>query len=437
MASIASRLVLGGFYDTVLVRFVGEIGIKSERVRRRLVDRLAACVKNQLDRRQVRGSSLSITHARLFLAIKDQGDVDAVHEILQRIPGIRSFSYCTALPLDLPTIHDRAVALSRLLLREGGSFAVRVTREGEHGFTSQALARDVGSSIFEALKDSHPRVELTTPDVTVYIEVRDSTVVLYHEKHDGFGGMPRDISSPVLGCVGLASRSWEACQRVIKRGSSLHPVLLHRAGAGDLPAPGTESASDLVGALNADRVTIAHVFQMLDMQEENLVRITVVPMTDEIAEWLETELVPADSQAVASVLGIMVPALLHARTHYESAGLDFKAIVSDYTASSVAGGPAGALRWIQAVSIAVEATMPAGVPALPLLFPLMPGGMDDAAQAGITVGDAVPSCSDGTLLELLRQPSTRNELLVFLQRAVDQRRVLKFDMVSRRFLSRG
>ncbi len=440
MASNASRLVLGGFYDTIVVRFVGEIGIKSEKVRRRLIDHLAKCIGNQLERKRAHGFTLSITHARLFLAIKDPADVEVVHELLPRIPGIHSFSYCTVLPVDLAMIHGRAVALARLLLREGMSFAVRVVRDGTHEFTSQSLARDVGSSIYETLKNLHLRVNLKSPDVTVCIEVRDKAALLYHEKHDGFGGMPRDISSPVLGCVGLASASWDACRGMLKRGSNLHPVLLHRRGPGSAAGPDPVDADAIAGALNADPDTIGRIFQMLDMQEENLVRVTVVPMTSELAEWLEHDLVPSDSQAVATVLGIVVPALVYACVFSESAGtprrsMDFRAIVSEYTGQTAGGSSAGALRWIQAASAAVEAMMPAGIPALPLLFPLMPDRMAGGDREAITTREAVPTCAEGTMLELLTQPATREELLSILQRAVDQRRVLQFDMIERRFLS--
>nr|MDO8084415.1 THUMP domain-containing protein [Candidatus Sigynarchaeum springense] len=440
MASNASRLVLDGFYDTILVRFVGEIGIKSEKVRRRLIDRLAACIGNQLERKRVRGFLLSITHARLFLAIKDPGGVAAVHELLQRIPGIHSFSYCSVFPLDPGKVHDRAVALARLLLKEGRSFAVRVTREGTHEFTSQALARDVGSSILENLKDTRPRVDLTRPDITIYIEVRDSTALIYHEKHDGFGGMPRDVSSPVLGSVGLASTSWEACHRVIKRGSNLHPVLLRPLKAPAMSIHDPAGAADFSSLLNEDPEIVGKMFQLLDVQEDNRVRVTVVPIPSELLEWIEHELIPVDSEAIATFLGIVVPALVHARVHSGSTrtrrkAMDFKAIVSDY-AGRHAGGSTGALRWIQAASTAVEAMMPAGVPALPIIFPLMPGGTIDADQEAITAGEAVPSCADGTLLELLGRPATREELLALLQHAVDQRRAVQFDMIERRFVSR-
>jgi len=105
--------------------------------------------------------------------------------------------------------------------------------------------------------------------------------------------------------------------------------------------------------------------------------------------------------------------------------MDFKAIVSEYSGRPAGGGSAGALRWIQAASTAVEAMMPVGVPALPLLFPLMPGGMADGDRAAITAGDAVLTGREGSLLELLGQPTTRARLLSLLQRVVDQRRIVQ------------
>ncbi|MEX2717553.1 MAG: THUMP domain-containing protein [Candidatus Sigynarchaeum springense] len=441
MSSNASRLLLGGFYDTILVRFVGEIGIKSEKVRRRLINRLATCIKNQLERKRILGLSISITHARLFLSIKDPSSVEAVHEILQRIPGIHSFSYCAVLQLDLERVHERAVSLARLLFQEAASFAVRVTRDGTHEFSSQSLARDVGSTILDSLSDMHPRVDLTTPAVTIYIEVRDTTVLLYHEKHDGFGGMPRDVSSPVLGCIGLAPASWEACGLVIKRGANLHPVFLHRIGLMDAHASTTIDTKALAEALNADPGIVSQVFQLLDMQEENLVRITIVPITKEIDEWLAHEHVSSNSRAVAAVLGLMIPALVHARVLSHSAGrprkaMDFKAIVSEYAPHPFAESSPGALEWIQTLGTAVETMMPAGLPALPILFPLIPGRMATDDRAVIPSSNAMFTRDDKILFDLLRRPSTRDELSILLRRAVDQQRVLQFDMINRRFLSR-
>lgn len=444
MASNASRLVLGGFYDTILVRYVGEIGIKSEKVRRRLKDRLAKCITNQLSRKQAPGFSLSVTHARIFLSIEDPRDIAAVHELLQRIPGIHSFSYCKVLPIDLPVIHERAVALARLLLDAGKSFAVRVTREGTHPFTSQSLARDLGSSIHEALGDLHVTVDLTKPDVTVHVEVRDGTALLYHETHDGFGGMPRDVSSPVLGCVGMVDESWEACQRVIKRGSNVHLVLTRWVNENDGGAnkePGRLEVDDIVRALNADSRLVERVFHVLDMQEENLVRITVVPLHASIATLLERAGIPAGSRVIASFLGMAVPAFMHARVFTMSAGaprksMDFKAIVSEWSCVEGQEGTNGTLHAIQAMVDAITRMVPKDVPPLPLLFPLVPTVFGQVPEASGVITATPDPCVADVLLEMLRHPASRDEFRSVLERAVDQRRVVRFDMIERRFLSR-
>jgi hypothetical protein len=445
MASNTSRFVLGdkilgGFYDTILVRYSGEIGIKSEQVRHRFVDHLAKNIRNHLERKHAHGFILSLTHARLFLSIaeKESGNVGIVHGFLQQIPGVHSFSYCISFPLDIDQLKTRAVALARLLLKEGTSFAVRATREGTHAFTSQEISRDVGGHVFEALAGLHPRVDLATPDVTIFIEIRDDVAILYHQKYDGLGGMPRDISSPVLGCVGLVDGSWEACGNVIRRGANLHLVILYDFH--DVTDRTAVDVQEIVSRLNADKRLVDHVFQLLDFQQDNQVRITTVPFTAECASFLTSMIVPKDAPAVASFLNVVIPSLIHSRICISSSGAprsanDFKAIVSEFDRAG--HGSSEGLRWIQAANTAVASMMPAGVQPLPILLPLIAAKATVLNREAVKCDEAIPSCPAGTLLDLITRPATREQLLVILQRAVDQRQIVRFDMIERCFLSRA
>lgn len=58
------------------------------------------------------------------------------------------------------------------------TFAVRVTRNGEHDFTSTDVARQAGQRIVEAIEKTTgttPDVDLDTPDVVFRLEIRDDT----------------------------------------------------------------------------------------------------------------------------------------------------------------------------------------------------------------------------------------------------------------------
>nr|MDO8113597.1 THUMP domain-containing protein [Candidatus Sigynarchaeota archaeon] len=435
MESIASRLTLNGFYSTVLIRFSGEIGIKSIQVRRRLLDRLIINIKNQLVRKHIPGYDLDLTHARFFLHFPDTINIAAVNEFLQLIPGIHSFSYCVAFPLSMDGIFAQVTALGKLLLKEGITFAVRVTREGKHEFTSQELAAKVGEHVLEAFLGIHARVNLTDPTVTFFLEVRDDRVLLYHEKHSGLGGLPRDVSSPVLGSIGLVDRSWNVCSHVLKRGANLHLVLIYDFGkknSNEIRIP-----EKLVEKLNDDSILLDHLFGLLDYQEDNRVQLSVVPLSGGFLDYCSAMLLSIRDPVVAAFLQILILNLINASERIDKEkgdekASDFKAIVSEFNdigQDSVIG-----LRWMHHAGEAVEAMLPAGVKALPLLFPSIVDSAPISKAQGITSGNTPPNCAAGTLMDIMQRSTTRDDFKNILYEMVQQRRIINFDLVQRHFI---
>jgi hypothetical protein len=192
--------------------------------------------------------------------------------------------------------------------------------------------------------------------------------------------------------------------------------------------------------LNTDKHLVDHVFQLLDFQQDNQVRITTVPFTAECASFLTSMIVPKDAPAVASFLNIVIPSLIHARINISSSGAprsanDFKAIVSEFDRAG--HGSSEGLRWIQAANTVVASMMPAGVQPLPILLPLIAAKATFLNREAVKCEESIPSCPAGTLLDLVTRPATREQLLVILQRAVDQRQIVRFDMIERCFLSRA
>ena len=75
------------------------------------------------------------------------------------------------------------------LLREGfigedTRFAIKCRRVGNHDFTSQEMAAFCGSVV---VKKVGCPVDLTNPELKIYVEVRDDEAFIYHEKIDGPG----------------------------------------------------------------------------------------------------------------------------------------------------------------------------------------------------------------------------------------------------------
>jgi len=77
-----------------------------------------------------------------------------------------------------------------------------VTRVGTHPYTSQDVAVQIGSDI---LQSTHAKVDLNTPDLQLFIEIRGKNSFLFTEKIKGTGGLPMGTQGRVLALVSKPS----------------------------------------------------------------------------------------------------------------------------------------------------------------------------------------------------------------------------------------
>ncbi|MFX0100325.1 MAG: THUMP domain-containing protein [Candidatus Hodarchaeota archaeon] len=294
MGNESEALTLNGFYDTVLVRFTGEIGIKSERVRKRLLNSLLSHLKNMLKRRGIGGHELTKTRARIYIKPAELVQFPIIHEMLKHIPGVYSYSYCRFTDADLESMMEAVTRLGKLLWEEGDRFAIRVKREGKHEFSSQDVERAIGSHVLENFGELGLKVNLDEPKKTVFLEIRQDRVAVYHQKFLGFGGMPRDNVPYVVGCVGLSENNWMAVKSIIKRGARLFPVLVLR----DLG----KIKNDLVEFLNGKKQFIEKMHDLLDIQENNKVPLFLLVVPEGLREILDANGIKHDSKEVTLLL---------------------------------------------------------------------------------------------------------------------------------------
>jgi thiamine biosynthesis protein ThiI len=162
-----------------LIRY-GEIGLKSAPVRRRMERALARNIRAALQKNKIK-SRVTISYSRLFLETSSPKAV----AILKNTFGIVSFSPVIACPAGMEEIKSLAISLARK--RKFRTFAVKARRTGTHPFTSREINEAVGEAIRKSLKK---KVNLSKPDLTLHIEVRDSRAYLYTRKIPGLGGFP-------------------------------------------------------------------------------------------------------------------------------------------------------------------------------------------------------------------------------------------------------
>lgn len=198
----------------------GEIGVKSPKTRRKFENRLMKNIKTGLE------CDLKNYNGRIILNTNQ--DDETVQNILNRVFGIVSYSPVYETITDKKNISQLIEQLITDSIKqekfdpEKQTFAVKCRRVGEHDFSSQEMAGYVGSVIVNL---TNAKVNLSIPDFTVYIEVRDEKTYVYFEKIKGLGGLPVGSQGRVVCLISGGIDSPVAAFQMLKRGCAI--TLLH------------------------------------------------------------------------------------------------------------------------------------------------------------------------------------------------------------------
>ena len=227
-------------YDLIIARY-GEIGLKSPKIRsrfeRRLVKNIKATFECEVDRNQ----------GRIYIHPKD---FDEGIEKLNRVFGVVSYSPAISTYANYDDIDDTLSTYTQELideniLDEDTKFAIKCRRVGTHDFTSQEMAAHCGGVVRNVVLAP---VDLTNPDLTIFIEIRDGDAYIYHEKIKGPGGLPLGTQGKVVVLLSSGIDSPVAAYLMMKRGCEV--VALH---CNNDPFSGpkvTENFNALVDQLN-------------------------------------------------------------------------------------------------------------------------------------------------------------------------------------------
>ena len=170
---------------SILVRYA-ELGLKSRSVRRRFESILVDNLMTSLANAGLEGL-VTTEYGRIFVEVDD---AERASKALARVFGVSSVSSVARCSSDMGEMKFRIAELSRPLLQREQSFAVRARRAGTHPYTSVDLGRELGSAVFLANEEKGVRVDLTDPDVEIYVEVRDRKAYFFSSYIPGPGGLP-------------------------------------------------------------------------------------------------------------------------------------------------------------------------------------------------------------------------------------------------------
>lgn len=196
-----------------LVRY-GELGLKSPQVKKRFQKTLKSNIEDAFLKEGVQAIT-SWDWGRIYLHTDEDQKAE---DILKKIFGISSFSKVIETSSSIPEICDAAAEFSRDITPPGSSFAVRARRTGDHEFTSQDVAAEVGSAILAA--NENISVNLNQPDEEIFVEVRYNRTFIFNEKIQGPGGFPVGTQGRALALIS-DKKSVYAAWLMMKRGCTM------------------------------------------------------------------------------------------------------------------------------------------------------------------------------------------------------------------------
>jgi len=180
----------------LLVRY-GELALKSPPVRREFEGALRRNILDQFLREGLAGRIRS-DRGHLYVETED-GARGA--SLLRRVFGVTSVSVVEDVPTDPAGIAARLLELAAPRLQRGTRFAVRARRTGQHPFTSQQLAGDLGGAVLDRFADRELKVDLEHPEVELFVEVRGPRTYLYFDRFAGPGGLPLGVAGRLVALV--------------------------------------------------------------------------------------------------------------------------------------------------------------------------------------------------------------------------------------------
>lgn len=214
-------------YNLILIRYNGEIWLKSEKVRARMLRVLMENIKMALVRAGVKFNKyhLSKDSTRIFYFFNTQ-DIPAALQVLRKVFGIYSMSPALRTTSNLKNITERAIEVGTEIFQKNDSFALRVKRGGKHDFTSQDIAVKVGQAVKDHFLELNITVNLTHPSKVIYIEARDEFAYVFSDEiYTEWDGMPIEGDKKIIAMDIGRLEDLLGAFLLTRRGAEIYPIL--------------------------------------------------------------------------------------------------------------------------------------------------------------------------------------------------------------------
>ncbi len=144
---------------------------------------------------------------------------EKIDKRLRFFPGIEYFAHGVECNLDIDTIKKECLNFIEAV----ETFKIKTKRSNKtYGLTSMEVNELVGEYI---VKKKGLKVDLETPDVTIYIEICKKKIYIYNKKIKGIGGLPISVSGKLVSLISGDIDSPVASYFLMKRGAQV--IFIH------------------------------------------------------------------------------------------------------------------------------------------------------------------------------------------------------------------
>lgn len=212
--------------DLLLIRY-SEIGIKSDKVRKRMEIRLIDQIRYFFKKEGLTIISITRIGGRIILFINPE-ELARAATILQYVIGVHSFSPGFACKRDFPSVIENTVQFALCYLQNGDTFAIRARHSDPYPKTTPEIERELGSAVFDTLSKNgiQLQVNLSAPKRTIFVEIREKASYIFPQIIPTFwGGNPLEPDKALLADWAGQPEALAAALLLVRRGSIVIPIV--------------------------------------------------------------------------------------------------------------------------------------------------------------------------------------------------------------------
>ena len=199
---------------THVVIHYGEIGIKKGN-RTFFEKALARNIKRKLP-----AEKLKRTYGRFLMELNESSDKLRIESMLASTFGIANFAFAVRADLVLDDIMQKSVEVARQ--SDAATFRISANRVNkDFPLTSLQVNEVVGGAVMELGK----KVNLSSPQLEISIEITNKAAYIYSDVSQGPGGLPVGVTGKVISLISGGIDSPVASVLAMKRGCKC--VLVH------------------------------------------------------------------------------------------------------------------------------------------------------------------------------------------------------------------